>query len=1125
MTKQKPTVDFLSYLRSLDVQLTIQDDRLACTAPKGVLNAALTGELKARKSEILEFLRATAPATASNTPIAPIRRDGPLIPSLAQQRLWFLEQFNEDSTAYNISCGLHFRGFLDQDALNRSFQEVIRRHEVLRTRLINVDGSPKGLVGTGADWKLDVRSLTEIPAAQRADELKRIAVAEAGTRFDLTSSIPIRACLAMLDDEEHALIVNIHHIAADGWSLGVLTRELTQIYDSLRKGQASPLAKLSIQYSDYAYWHRGQVDSGVFQPEVLYWKRQLRGPLPVMELPIDRQRHATMSYRGSRSKQILDARVNDSIRLFATARKTTPFVALMTAFKILLFRYTSQADVIVGSATAGRGRKELQDLIGLFMNNLVLRTDLSGDPTGEEAISRVRDTVLNAFANENVTLDHLLEVLKPNRELNRSPLFQVMFILHNFSGSPPELAGVTIEPLEFDPGTSRYDLTIEASEDRGQLQLAWQYNTDLFDEVTIERLQQSYLQALEQMMAQPQLPVSRLEIVGPAERERFLAAVERTPYPNLCLHEWFAQQAVRTPDAVAVVCGGEQLSYRELHARSARLANRLRSMGVGPEVLVAVCLQRSEEMLVALLAVLSAGGAYVPLDPQYPRERLAFMLTDSAAAVVITEEPLLNVLPVVSVPCICMDREGASLLSESSSPPATSVSPHNLAYVIYTSGSTGEPKGVEVTHRSLVNVLAHMAREFGTGPQDRLLAVTTLSFDIAGLELYLPLVCGARVILTARESAWDGSALADLLEKSGATLMQATPVTWRLLLDAGWTGTAGLKILCGGEALTEDLARRLVATGSEMWNLYGPTETTIWSTAQRLDAQFGDVSIGKPIANTEAYVLDANKQLTPIGVSGELYLGGDGLARGYLRRPELTAERFVAHPFRAGERLYRTGDMVRRLADGNLEYLGRMDQQIKLRGFRIELGEIEIALEEQPDIQQAVVVMQADDRGEQRLTAYLVPRGGAAVNPGELRENLLRKLSDYMVPSAFVRLDELPLTPNKKVDRKALAALRFEVPVSSVYVPPGTDTEQKVAAIWKELLGIERIGVSDNFFDIGGYSLLVAQLQNRLRRQFQKEISLVELFQHPTIASQASLVAPPESPASPPSSELVLSGN
>jgi amino acid adenylation domain-containing protein len=1116
-------VDFLSHLRGLDVRLAVQDDRLACTAPKGALNAELTAQLRARKTEIIEFLRAHVPPSDSNTPIIPIDHDGYVTPSLAQQRLWFLEQIEGGNTAYNLSAGLRLRGVLDRDVLNRSFKEVIRRHEVLRTRLINIEGAPKGLVGSGDDWSMEVRSLLEIPPDQREKELNRIGMAEAGKGFNSESDVLVRACLVIVGEQDHALLINIHHIAADGWSLGVFISELTQLYESFCNNQASPLPVLAIQYADYAHWHRRLVESGAFQSEVSYWKKQLHGPPPVTDLPKDRLRPAVTSYRGALSRQILGPHVQNSVQSFADSKKITPFVVLLAAFKVLVFRHTSQTDVVVGTASAGRGRKELEQLVGLFVNNLVLRTDLSGDPSGDDVLLRVRDTVLNAFANENVPLDHLVDILQPHRELVRSPFFQVMFIMKDFTAPMPKLPGLTLEPLDCDRRTSRYDLTIEAGEDeQTRLRLDWEYNTDLFNASTIERMQLTYIKILEQMIAKPELPVSQLQIVSSVERRQLVSAFkDRTAYPNLCIHEWIAQQAAATPDATAIVCEDEELSYSELQLRVNRLANRLRSIGIGPDVLVAVCLSRSVNMLVAVLGILSAGGAYVPLDPQFPSERLNFMLQDSGAVALVTEEPLLDALPIHGLPAICLDRERFAGLTESEVPPVTGVSPQNLAYVIYTSGSSGTPKGVEISHRSVVNLLESMRRQLNIGPRDRLLAVTTLSFDIAGLELYLPLVCGAQVMLASQEAAWSGNSLAALLQQTGSTLMQATPVTWRLLLDVGWAGSPGLKILCGGETLPLELSNRLLSTGCDVWNLYGPTETTIWSMAHRVDSRTSAPPIGKPIANTEAYVLDTHGELIPIGVAGELYLGGDGLARGYHARPELTKEKFVVHPFRPGEKLYRTGDLVRWLGDGNLEYLGRMDHQIKLRGFRIEPGEIEAILEEQPGIKQAVVVVQSDSTGQGRLTGYYVTRDESTIDPNALRDSLSRRLSDYMVPSALVRVDMLPLTPNNKVDRQALASRSFEAPVSTIYVAPRTDAEQKVAAVWQDLLQSQRIGIHDNFFDLGGYSLLVVQLQSRLRRSFQREISLVELFQHPTVASQAELVIQP--PTTLASSDLAIS--
>ena len=580
---------------------------------------------------------------------------------------------------------------------------------------------------------------------------------------------------------------------------------------------------------------------------------------------------------------------------------------------------------------------------------------------------------------------------------------------------------------------------------------------------------------------------------------------DRVEYPRqACVHDLFVQQVMRNPEAVAVVFEREEITYRELHVRSNRLANRLRSLGIGPDALVGICLERSAEMAVAILAVLKAGGAYLPLDPQYPRERIAFMLQDSGAKVLITEEHLLGGLP-SSVPSVlCLHRDHESLMRESSEQPAGGAIAENLAYVIYTSGSTGKPKGVEVTHRSVVNFLTSMRREPGLSERDRLLAVTTPCFDIAGLEFFLPLTTGARVVVAPQATLADGITLAQLIRDTQITAMQATPVTWRLLLESGWQGMPGFKILCGGEALPRELANHLLATGGEVWNLYGPTETTIWSTAHRVDSRPGSVPIGKPIANTQIYILDDRRNLVPRGVPGELYIGGDGLAKGYLHRPELTADRFVQNPFSLSEKLYRTGDVARCLPDGSLEYIGRVDHQVKLRGFRIELGEIETAIEQQPQVRQAVVIVREDAPNDQRLTAYVALRDGVAIDAKELRADLSSRLPEFMLPSQWVFLNEFPLTPNRKVDRRALPIPENDSARSALSAPPATESEIKVAEIWQGLLNRKRVGINDNFFDLGGHSLLVVQLQSRLRKQLNCEIPLVELFQRSTVLAIAS---------------------
>ncbi|MGH9591973.1 MAG: non-ribosomal peptide synthetase, partial [Bryobacteraceae bacterium] len=711
---------------------------------------------------------------------------------------------------------------------------------------------------------------------------------------------------------------------------------------------------------------------------------------------------------------------------------------------------------------------------------------------------------MSAFANEHVALDRLVEVLQVPRALDRSPLFQVMFIFQNFPVKAMEFGGLKLESLPFDAGIARYDLSVEAIESNGQLFLEWEYNTDLFDSSTIERIQRHYHFLIDQLAAHPERRISEIQMLSVPEMEALLETAVG-PWidqpPSTSVHAWIEQQAAAHPEQVAVESGNVQLTYGELSARSNRLARKLQKLGVGPERLVGLCVERSPEMVVALLGILKAGGAYVPLDPQFPKERLAYMLEDSEARVLITQTHLRDTVPSQKATVVCLDD--TEWEQESSAAVDSGAGAENLAYVIYTSGSTGKPKGVQITHRSVVNLLASMQREPGMGPEDRLLAVTTLSFDIAGLEMYLPLVSGARVVIAPRSAVADGEALTELLAQCGATVMQATPVTWRLLLEAGWRNGAGKKVLCGGEALPLELAQRLVQTGAEVWNVYGPTETTIWSALQRIEPGAGTVAIGRPIANTRIYLLDENRQLVPAGVVGEIHIAGDGVARGYWQRPELTAERFVEDPFRAGERMYRTGDVGRWRSDGTLECLGRVDHQVKIRGYRIELGEIESVLEQIPGIRQAVTIVREDVAGDPRLTAYLVTRNKTAADPQAVRQALQAHLPDYMVPVAYVTLDAFPLTPNKKVDRKALPA-PATVPIERV-APRGA-LETQLASTWKYVLGVERISIYDNFFDLGGHSLLAIALFSRLEPVFGKlPVSL--LFEAPTVAQMATRLA------------------
>lgn len=1097
------TIEFLSRLRSLGVRLAVKDDKLSCTAPKGVLSPDLAAELKERKPEIMELLRQN-----SARQIPPVTRlsRSEYEPSPGQRQLWFLDKLNPESSAYNISFAMRLTGLVESSALERSIRDIIARHEVLRTALVQVDGAPTAVVRDCA-WNLEFQSVRDLPDQDRETAMRRLIREVARRRFDLTAPPLLRACLIAMTDNEVVLVVAVHHIAADGYSLKIFFEELIALYQAFSANAESPLSDLPFQYSDYAAWRAENFGPDVLETELRYWKEKLREPLAVTEMPSDRPRPANPSPDGGRLLQILPPEIFDKVRRFSQSAKTTNFVTLLAAYYLLLFRYTRQTDLVVGSVSSGRGAPEIEGLIGIFINNLVLRVRLESDYTVADMVERVRETVLGAFTNENVPLERIVEAVQPNRAISWGPLFQTMFVYQDRIGATPDRRALAAEVIVADAGNARYDLTIEAAEWENKFLLSWEYSSDLFDSSTIERFQQHYQAALENMIDNPLQLISAVSVLTPQERSQpVLCATAEADYPrDLCVHQWIEKQCSLTPDATAVTFLGQTLTYAQLDCRANCLARHLQSLGVGPEVLVGIFLERSMDLLVALLGVLKAGGAYIPLDPSYPTDRLAFMLDDSQAKVLITEESLLASVPPGPAATVRIDLVPHSSLADAVAPVSSGVQSQNRAYVIYTSGSTGKPKGVEVLHRSLVNLLASMKREPGMSAADCLLAVTTPSFDIAGLELYLPLISGAHLVIAPKSALSNGTALSRMLEDHGVTVMQATPVTWRLLLDAGWQGTPELRILCGGEALSRDLANRLLSSGSPLWNLYGPTETTIWSTLHRVRPDEPSVPIGRPIANTHLYILDDACQPVPHGAAGELFIGGDGVARGYLGRPELTNSRFLANPFRSGERMYRTGDLVRMLPSGVVEYLGRVDSQVKLRGYRIELGEIEAVLESVPGVRQAVVSVREDTPGDPRLAAYMVLRQRNAVAADSLRHAIAEKLPEYMVPAVYVFLDELPLTPNRKVDRQSLPTPAPTAP-SAKYIAPRTNSEKRVVAIWELLLNHGNVGISDNFFDLGGHSLLVIQLQARLRQQFGWEPSLIELFQYPTVASIAKLV-------------------
>lgn len=1077
----------------------------------GISQARL--QLSAAKRALLEkriqgklFKKTDVQKIPCRTGIGP----GPL--SFAQQRLWFLEQLEGDSPAYNIPFGFRLTGQLNVLALEQSINAIVRRHEALRTSFATEDGQPQKLIAPTLTVPLYVDDLRDLPAGERETEVQRQAFEDARRLFDLGRYPLFRISLLRLGEEEYVMLMTIHHIIFDGWSVGVFMKELSRLYEAFSTNKSSPLPNLPIQYTDFAQWQREWLRGEVLESQLSYWKNQLSGGLPTLELPTDRPRPARYTFQGAIHSFYLPKTLSDAVKDLSRQEGGTPFMTLLAAFNTLLYRYTMQADIVIGSPIANRHRSELEGLIGFFVNTLLLRTDLSGNPTFCELLRRVRKMTLAAQAHQDMPFDLLVEELQPERDLSRQPLFQVVFALQNAPMQPLDFPGITLEPLNIHNGTAKFDLFLEMIDTAGGLAATFEYNTDLFYAETIIRMAGHFRTLLEGITATPEQRISELPILTEAERHQILVEWNdtHTDYPkDTCLHKLFEAQVERTPDAIALDFEGKPLTYQQLNRRANQLAHYLQKMGVGPEVLVGICMERSLEMIIGLFGILKAGGAYVPLDPEYPGERLIFMLQDSKTPLLLTQKKFISKLAERAVRVLCLDTDWKTISQGSEENPSTGVIATNLIYVIYTSGSTGKPKGVQVTHRNLVNFLYSMRQKPGLQESDILLAVTTLSFDIAGLELFLPLITGSRLVLTSKEEASDGKQLLKKLLDSGATVMQATPVSWQILLSAGWEGLKSLKILCGGEALPKKLAKQLVARSDSVWNMYGPTETTIWSTLNKVGNQEELLSIGRPINNTQIYILDRYLQPVPIGIPGELHIGGVGLARGYLNRSELTKEKFIPNPFsdKPEARLYKTGDLARYLPDGNIEFIGRIDNQVKIRGFRIELGEIETILTKHPAIREAVIIAWETASGDKQLAAYLVPRQEQKPPVNKLRDFLKKQLPDYMIPATFTFLDALPLTPNGKVDRRALPEPDTDRPeLSEMFVAARTPAEKTMTDIWSRLLQIDRIGVFDKFFELGGHSLLAVQLVAEIRKVFQVELPLWKLFKFPTVAGLVQMM-------------------
>ncbi|WP_256871845.1 non-ribosomal peptide synthetase [Nostoc sp. TCL26-01] len=1102
----KTTAEFLAYLQSLDIQLWINGDKLHYSTPTGTLTPALLEQIKEHKAEIIQFLQTNSSFPTET--ILPVPRDTDIPLSFTQQRLWFIEQIEGNSAIYNESGVVKISGSLKVAVLQQSFAEIVQRHEILRTSLQNVDGQPIQVIAPDLKITVPVIDWCTLTKTEQEQEVQSLIAEEAKRPFDLSQAPLFRVTLLQLEQTEYLLQITIHHTIADFWAINILLDEFIALYTALAQDERSPLPPLPIQYADFTLWQRQYLQSGVLETELAYWKQQLSHAPNLLQLPSDRPRPPIQTYAGKIHLFALSKTLTESLRATSRSVGVTLFMTLLAAFKSLLYRYTGQEDILVGSPIANRNHVEIENLIGVFANTLVLRTSLSGNPSFRELLTRVREVTLNAYAHQNLPLEKLVEELQLPRDLSYSQLFQVMFSFLNVPQTTLEIPGLTLEILPTHNETSRFDLTLEFRETAAGLIGEVEYNTDLFNAETISRMVGHLQTLLTAIATNPDQKISQLPILTPSEQHQLLVEWNQTQvdYPqNTCIHQLFEQQVERTPDAIAVVFANEHLTYHQLNTKANQLAHYLQQLGVKPETLVGICLERSLEMVVGLLGILKAGGAYIPLDPSYPPDRIALMLADSQMSFLVTQQSLLAQLPPHEAQVICLDTDGEIIHQHSPDNLDILTTSASLAYVIYTSGSTGKPKGVQICHQGVVNFLTSMASQLPFTPSDILVAVTSISFDIAVLELYLPLITGAHLILVSRTVAQDGTRLSEYLTQ--ATIMQATPATWRMLLNAGWCGNSHLKILCGGEALTRELAQQLFDKGASLWNLYGPTETTIWSTAHQVkktDLSLSIVPIGRAIANTQLYILDTQCQLTPIGVAGELHIGGDGLARGYLHRPDLTQQRFIPHPLSQGGRVYKTGDLVRYLPSGEIEYIGRIDNQIKLRGFRIELGEIESILNQHPQIREAVVVVRTNEVDTQTLVAYLVLLSGQELATAELRQFLASKLPDYMIPNVLMALESLPLTPNGKVDRQALPTPDpIQLSSTSDFVPPSSPIEEILAGIWADVLGLEKVGVHNNFFQLGGHSLIASRVIAGIQQVFSQQLPLRRLFELPTIAELA----------------------
>ena len=1115
-------------------------------------------KLSPDRQELLSRLLKRGQIDLSHAVIMPRVRESNHAPmSFAQQRLWLFLQLDPDNVSYNVPEALLLEGPLHVPALVQCLSEIVRRHEALRTTFQIVSGEPAQVITQPRPVALDLIDLSQLPKQERKETARRLINEEAWRPFDLAHGPLLRMKLLKLDDAEHILLMTVHHIVSDGWSFSVLWHETTTLYTVFSRGQSSPLPELPIQYADFAMWQREWLSGEVLEEQLGYWRKKLSGALPVLELPADRLRLPIQSYHGASEGLALPATLSRKLQSFNEDDGVTLFMTLLATFQVLLHRYTRQTDICVGVPIANRNRAETENLIGFFINNLVLRCDLEGNPTFRSFLAQVREETLNAYAHQDVPFEKLVEELRPDHSLSYMPLFQLMFMVQNSPSTDFPLQDLNLSEVDIGISTTKYDLSLSVTEVNDHLYLFAIYNRDLFDASTIKRLLKHYEILLEGIVANPQQHIAEFPLLTEDER-LLLADVNDTSaeYPEeMRIHELFEEQAARRPEAIAVCDEGRDLTYGELNRQGNKLAQYLRRCGVGAETIVGIALERSLEMVIGLLGVLMAGGAYLPLDLNYPKQRLALMLEQTHVGLILTQEQWQKSLPEFNGEVLCLDRvlsssfslsaedslkaelktkaergttaEGLSfdrVLSSSFSLSAQdslkaelktaelTTAAESLAFVFHTSGSTGKPKGVMATQRSAVNYLTFIVRNYEVSSADTVLQTASLSFDASVRDILGPLIAGAKLVLVPDNEVKDPFALLSRIQAHDVTcILSITPTMLRAVTDAatefGTTRETLRLILTSGESLSLSECARVRAVLGErvsIVNQYGATECTMSSTQYRVpeSQSSGMALVGKPIANSQVYVLDAHLRQCPVGVAGEVHIGGVGVARGYFNSPDLTASKYIPDPFSEtpGARLYRTGDLGRFLANGDIELHGRLDRQIKVRGIRIEPGEIETVLNNHENVREAAVIVREDTPGNQRVVAYVVLRQP----DNQLRAFVKARVPDHMVPAAFVMLDKLPLTPNGKVDHAALP-----IPDQSSFdslhefVAPRTQVEETLAQIWREVLGVARVGIHDNFFELGGHSLLATQVVSRIRKTLKAELPLRTMFDSPTIAGLA----------------------